>query len=260
MDMAALHLAADLGGSVLSGEGGALVLVEHQRRHGLPVLLVLGSRTPHLLEALEAWETCDAELNLCALLPAPGVDLSAALRFHRRRIGSLVAAVDAGLPWLDDRPMLAARLPGRIFMAAPETLGKAPLSPLEKMELKSFLPAWDKKLRREAFRRGSWKEVEGGFETDLWPGVGMPTNAELRIPPLALPTATSLVDVLRSSLRNAFNTPIPLLPLPGDPSNLHALAQLTPNRAAFRGPVEAWRLAYQKLAELPAPPHFCARC
>lgn len=260
MDMAALHLAADLGGTVLSGEGGALVLVERQRRHGLPVLLVLGTRTSHLLEALDAWETCDAELNLCALLPAPGADLSTALMFHRRRIGCLAAALDASQPWLDGQPMLAKRMPGRIFMASPEKLGKAPLSPLDKAELKSFLPDWGREARREAFRRGPWQEVEGGFETDLWPGVALPTGAELRLPPLELPAATALMDVLRSSLRNAFGQPIPLLPLPGDPSNLHALSQLTPCFAAFRGPVEAWRLAYQKLAELPAPPHFCARC
>ncbi len=260
MDMAALHLAADLGGSVLSGEGGALVLVERQRGHGLPALLVLGTRSSQLLEALEAWDICDAELNLCALLPAPGADLRTALMYHRRRIGSLVAALDASLPWLDDRPMLPKRLPGRIFTAFPKKLGKAPLSPLEKEDLKSFLPAWTKEQRREAFRRGPWQEVEGGFESELWPGVGMPTCAELRVPPFTLPTATPLMEVLRSSLRSAFSQPIPLLPLPGDPSNLHALAQLTPSFAAFRGPVEAWRMAYQKLAELPAPPHFCARC
>jgi len=260
MDMAALHLAADLDGSVLSGEGGTLVLVERQRGHGLPALLVVGTRTSHLLEALEAWETCEAELNLCALLPAPAADVRTVLRFHRRRIGSLVAALDASLPWLDDRPMLARRLPGRIFMASPAKLQKAPLSPLDKAELKSFLPAWDKAARREIFRRGSWREVEGGFETDLWPGVPFPTSAELRVAPLELPTATALMEVLRASLRNASGQPIPLLPLPGDPTNLHALAQLTPSFAAFRGSVEAWRLAYQKLAELPAPPHFCARC
>lgn len=260
MDMAALQLAADLGGSVLSGEGGALVLVERQRGHGLPALLVLGTRTPHLLAALEAWESGAAKLNLCALLPAPGADLSAALRFHRRRLGSLLAAVDASLPWLNDRPMLAKRLPGRIFRISPEKLGKALLSPLEKDELKSFLPGWDKAQRREAFLRGSWRQVEGGYETDLWPGVLLPENAQVRVPPLELATATALMDVLRASLRAAFKQPIPLLPLPGDPSNLHALAQLTPSIAAFRGPVEVWRMAYQKLADLPAPPHFCARC
>ena len=260
MDIGSLQLAADLDGTVLSGEGGTLVLVERQRRHGLPVLLVLGTRTSQLLEALEAWESCDAALNLCALLPAPGAGLSAALRFHRRRIGSVVAALDASQPWLDDRPMLAKRLPGRVFMASPEKLGKAPLSPLDKEALKFFLPDWSKAARREVFRRGSWREVESGFETDLWPGVAFPTGAELRVPPLELPTATALMDVLRSSLRTAFGYPIPLLPLPGDPSTLHALAQLTPTIAAFRGPVKAWRLAYQKLADLPAPPHFCARC
>ena len=260
MDMAALHLAADLGGSVLSGEGGVLVLVERQRGHGLPAVLVLGTRATHLLGALEAWETCDAELNLCALVPAPGADLPAALRFHRRRIGSLLGAVDASLPWLDDRPMLAQRLPGKTFMASPGKLNKAVLSPLEKAELKAFLPTWGKAERREAFRRGLWREVEGGFETDLWPGVALPTQAELRVAPLELPSASAFMEVLRSSLRHAFGQPIPLLPLPGDPSNLHALAQLTPNLAAFRGPLEAWQLAYQKLAGLPAPSHFCARC
>ncbi|MDE3246058.1 MAG: hypothetical protein KGN80_08220 [Acidobacteriota bacterium] len=156
--------------------------------------------------------------------------------------------------------MLATRLPGRIFRTSPEKLGKAPLSPLEKDELKSFLPEWDKQQRREAFRRGPWVQVEGGFEADLWPGVALPENTQVRVLPLELPTATALMDVLRSSLRAAFKQPIPLLPLPGDPSNLHALAQLTPSFAAFRGPMEAWRVAYGKLAELPAPPHFCARC
>lgn len=260
MDMAALQLAADLGGTVLSGPGGALVLVERQRRHGLPTLLVSGSRTSHLLEALEAWESCDAELNLSALLPAPGADFGAALRFHRRRIGSVLAALDASLPWLDGRPMLANRLPGRVHMATPEKLHKAPLSPLDKAELKSFLPTWRKEQRQETFRRGGWREVEGGFEAELWPRVALPHGSELRVPPMELPTATALMDALRSSLRAALGQSIPLLPLPGDPSNLHALARLTPSIAAFRGPVEAWRLAFRKLAGLPAPPHFCARC
>ena len=55
--------------------------------------------------------------------------------FHRRRIGSLVAAVDASLPWLDGRPMLAKRMPEKLFMAMLEKLEKAPLSPLDKAEL-----------------------------------------------------------------------------------------------------------------------------
>ncbi len=260
MDLAALHLAADLGGTVLSGEGGALVLVERLRRHGLPTLLVLGTRTPQVLAVLEAWEGGGAELNLCALLPAPGAELGTALRVHRRRLGSLLAALDASLPWLEGRPMVAKRLPGRLFMTSPEKLDKAPLAPLEKEELKAFLPDWDKEARRRAFRRGPWVPVAGGFETDLWPGVPPPAKAELRVRPLELPTATPLGELLRASLRAALGQTIPLLPLPGDPSNLHALAQLTPSYAAFRGPVEGWRLALQKLAELPAPPHFCARC
>ncbi len=260
MDIEALRLAADLGGTVLSGQGGSLVLVERVRRHGLPSLLVLGTRATHLLEALEAWESCDADVNFCAVLPAPGTDLGAALNFHRRRIGSLVAALDASLPWLDDQPMLAKRLVGRVFMASAKKLAKAPQSPLEKEELKTFLPTWDKARRRETFRRGFWVATEGGFVMDLWPGVGAPKDAEVRVHPLELSTSTPLMEALRTSLRGAFGHPIPLLPLPADPSGLHALRQLTPNIAAFRGPAEAWRLALQRLADLPAPPHFCARC
>ena len=260
MDMEALRLATDLGGTVLSGSGGALVLVERIRRHGLPTLLVLGGRASHLLEALEAWESCGADLNLCALLPTPDTDLHAALPYHRRRIGSLVAALDASLPWLGDRPMLAKRLPGRIHMASLRKLEKAPLSPMEKDELIAFLPDWDKERRRRTFRRAPWIEVEDGFETEIWPGVALPEGAVLEVAPLQLPTAVPLMDVLRGSLRAALHQPIPLLPLPADPSGLHALRELTVNIAAFRGPIEAWNIAFQKLAELPAPPHFCGRC
>jgi hypothetical protein len=72
--------------------------------------------------------------------------------------------------------------------------------------------------------------------------------------------ATALTDALRAALRQSLDVPIPLLPLPADPSGLHALRQLTDDVAAFRGPSPAWAQAFRKLAALPAPPHFCARC
>jgi len=264
MDPAALQLAASLGGTLLSAGGGSLLLIERLRGHGLPQVAVLGRGAEDLREALAAAEKLQAgglDLNLLGLLPL-GCDLAAALGLHRRRIGALVAALDAGLPWLADKPMLARRLPGRIVRAAPVALDKAPLGPLEKAELKAFLAHWDKDRRKMVFRRPEWREASGlgGFETDLWPGVALPEGAELRVPPLELPCATPLADVLRASLRTATGGPVPILPLPGDPAPLHALRVLTPEIAPFRGPARAWELALERLARLPGPPHFCARC
>jgi hypothetical protein len=268
MNPAALQLAAELGGKLLSGTGGSLLLVERLQGHGLPQVVVLGRGAADLLEPLEAAERAQAEglqLNLLALLPLPGCHLAAALDLHRRRIGALVAALDAGLPWLGGKPMLARRLPGRIFRATPVPLAKAPLGPLEKSELKAFLADWDKDRRKMLFRRPEWREApehaeHGGFETELWPGVPLPEGAELRVPPLELPCATPLTDALRAALRTATGLTVPILPLPEDPSALHALRQLTPEIAAFRGPLRAWELALAGLARLPSPPHFCARC
>lgn len=260
MNPGALRLAAELGGTVLSGEGGELVAAERVRAHGLPQLLVLGRGSQQLLEPLEAWEASRAPINLTLLLPAPGAELARALLTHRRRIGSLVAALDAGLPWLEGRPMLAKRLPGRIFSANPRPLDKAPLGPMEKEELKAFLPDWSKEARRAVFRRPEWEPVEGGFEARLWPGVALPENARLLLPPLPLPTASALMEALRGALRQALGRPIPLLPLPEDASALHALRSLSPQVAPFHGPAAAWELAFQALSRLPAPPHFCARC
>jgi len=268
MNPAALQLAAELGGTLLSGVGGGLLLVERIQGHGLPQVAVLGRSATDLLEPLEAAERTQArglQLNLLALVPLPGCDLAAALEHHRRRLGALVAALDAGLPWLEGKPMLARRLPGRIHRATPVPLVKAPMGPLEKAELKGFLADWEKDRRKMVFRRPEWREAtehaeQGGFETDLWPGVPLPEGAELRVPPLELPYATPLTDALRSALRMATGTPVPLLPLPADPSSLHALRLLTPEIAAFRGPVGAWELALVGLSRLPGPPHFCARC
>jgi hypothetical protein len=263
MHPAALQLAAELGGTVLSGASGSLLLVERTAGHALPQVLVVGRSATDLLAALEAAERAQAEglqLNLLALVPLPGCALGAALDLHRRRLGALVAALDAGLPWLEGKPMLVRRLPGRISRAVPIPLAKAPLGPLEKAELKAFLAGWEKDRRRDIFRRPMWRESAGQFETELWSGVPLPPGATVAVPPLELPGATPLTEVLRAALRQATGQPIPFLPMPGDPAPLHALRALTPAIAAFRGPVQAWVLALTGLARLPAPPHFCARC
>lgn len=268
MNPQALQLAAELGGAVLSAPGGGLVLVERLQAHGLPQVLVLGRSAEDLREPLAAASTVHARglaVNVLGLLPVPGGDLASALDLHRRRLGALVCALDAGLPWLDGKPMLARRMPGRIARELPVALAKAPMGPMEKAELKGFLAAWDKADRKRIFRRPEWREgpdheTHGGFETDLWPGVPRPEGAELRVPPLVLPEATALTNALRVALRDATGQPIPFLPLPGDPAPLHALRTLTLEATAFRGPARAWELALEGLAKLPAPPHFCARC
>ena len=268
MNPEALRLAAELGGSLLSAPGGSLVLVERLQGHGLPQVLVLGRTVEDLREPLEAAASVQSRglaLNLLGLVPAPGCDLASALDLHRRRIGALVAALDAGLPWLDGKPMLVRRLPGRIARELPVPLPKAPMGPLEKAELKRFLADWDRDRRKMTFRRPEWREApdhdqHGGFEADLWPGVPLPEGAELRVAPLALPEATALTNALRAALRTATGQPVPFLPLPGDPAPLHALRSLTLESTAFRGPARAWELALEGLSRLPAPPHFCARC
>ena len=263
----ALQLAADLGGTLLQGGGGSLLLVERLRAHGLPQVAVLGRQAADLLDPLSAMELAQArglDLNLMALLPLPGCDLGAALATHRLRLGALVAALDAGLPWLNERPMLVRRLPGVIQRATPIDLPKAPMGPLEKAELKLLLTDWGSDRRKRVFRRPEWQEVptlDGcGFEVDLWPGVPVPEGALLRVAPLELPCATPLTDVLRGALRAATGSPVPFLPLPADPAPLHALRLLTGEIAAFRGSVRAWELALTGLAALPGPAHFCARC
>ena len=145
LNPAALQLAAELGGTLLRAEGGSLLLVERIRAHGLPHVAVLGRDAADLHAPLAAAARAQArgvELNLLALLPLPGCDLAAALASNQRRLGALVAALDAGLPWLSDQPMLVRRLPGRVFRTAPVPLPKAPMGPLEKAELKLLLANW----------------------------------------------------------------------------------------------------------------------
>jgi hypothetical protein len=225
--------------------------------------LVLGRGAGDLVAPLEAARRVQAEgleLNVLALLPMPGCDLAATLVLHRQRLGALVAALDGGLPWLNAQPMLIRRLPGTIFAPAPLPLAKAPMGPLEKAELKAFLPDWGKERRKQMFRSPAWRAVAHGFETELWPGVPLPEGAELRVPPLELPCATPLADALRSALRSATGRPVPILPLSENPSSLHALRELTASIAAYCGPSEAWERAFHNVARLPSPPHFCARC
>jgi hypothetical protein len=248
MNAEALRLAAELGGVRLSGPGGPLVLVERVRAHGLPALAVLGREPAHLRDALEAWNAGDAPINLAALIPLPETDLAEALAAQRRRIGAVTAALDASLPWLEGKPMLAKRLPGRVTGAR---LEPAPMGPLETAELRAFLDSWDEARFRETFTPST---------TLLWPDAPSPEDARLLVSPLRLAVGGPLLDALRDALRRALNQPIPLLPLPEDPSGLHALLALSKNVAAFRGPAAAWLLALHSLAALPAPPHFCARC
>ena len=245
----ALRLAAELGGTRISGPGGPLVLVERIRAHGLPALAALGREPAHLREALEAWEESAAPINLVGILALPGTDLALALASHRRRISALVAAVDASLPWLAGKPMLAKRLPG--IIKPPSALEAAPMGPLETAELRAFLEDWSEARFQETFVRPA---------ASLWPDVPLPEGARVLARPLRLAIGSPLMDALRAALRRALDQPIPLLPLPEDPSGLHALRTLTAEIAAFRGPAQAWKLAFQSLAMLPAPPHFCARC
>ncbi|MBS1785750.1 MAG: hypothetical protein JST24_10015 [Acidobacteria bacterium] len=246
MKDASLRLAAELGGTRLSGDGGPILLIERVRAHGLPSLAVLGRAPSHFREALAAWEGGDAALNLALLIALPETDVTRAFAAHRRRIGAVSAALDASLPWLADRPMLAKRLPGLAEEGPP---GPAFLGPLEAAELHAFLPDWDAARFDATFRSP---------ESLLWPEAARPTR--VKVEPLRLAVGSPLLDALRDALRRAFGHPIPLLPLPEDPSGLHALRVLSPEIAAFRGPMEAWDRALHALARLPAPPHFCARC
>ncbi len=265
MNPLALRLAAELGGALLAGPGPGLELlaIERIQAHGLPQVLVASAHAPDLLEPLAAIASAQEAglgLNLVAVLVLPGTSPGAAFSYHRRRLGALLCALDAGLPWLGGRPMMAKRLPGRVRAATPLDLPKASLAPLEKADLKAFLPDWGKARRRAVFRRPEWTAVGGGFEAPLWPGVEPPAGGEVLAAPLVLPTATPVGEALRASLRAATGLPVPLLPCPGDPGLLHALGTLGPAALPFRGPESAWREAFARLAALPAPPHFCARC
>lgn len=262
MDFAALRLAAELGGHLLSGPEPtqSLVLVERLRAHALPTLLVFGQGREDLAAPLGAWDASTAELNLACILPTSSTEVARALACHRLRIGSLLGAVDAALPWLEDRPMMAKRLPGRLRSVAQLPLESAFLRPLERADLRTHLPLWPEPRLLETFVHPPWQAEGTRLEVAWWPGTACPAGAEIVRPPLELPSQAPFPETFRRALRLCSAGPVPWLPHPGDPSNLQALALLTPNIAAFRGPVEAWAQAFDHLAELPSPPHFCGRC
>lgn len=262
MDLNALRLATDLGGHLLSGPtpAHALILVERSQAHGLPGLLVVGSTPEDLEVPLAAMVSAQALLNLTAILPARESCLPLALAFHCLRIGSLVGAVDAGLPWLGDRPMMVKRLPGRLRAPQPIPLDPASLRPLERADLLIQLGSANGDALTDTFLLPPWSPGDGAFLAPWWPGVPKPREAELLVPHLTLPSHTPFTEALRTALRVGSAHPVPWLPHPGDPSILAALSLLTPEIAAFRGSMAAWTEAFKRLAALPAPPHFCARC
>ena len=263
MDPIALQQAGRLGGTLLQAAGAPpLVIAERLARHGAPLVLVLGADPGVLEPVLEIAGTLQLdglELNLLAVLD-PGPGLGVALQVHRRRIGSLLCALQAAPPWGGGPPMLAKRLPGRVRAGAPLPLRPARLSPLEQGQLRAQDPAWTPARLQEVFTEPRWEAGPDGWTARWWPGVELPPGAEILCPSLELAAATPLVEALRAALRSTPGRPVPLLPVDGDPAALLALAGLDVEVQAFDGGPEAWGSALRQLARLPAPPHFCARC
>ncbi|MBI3129955.1 MAG: hypothetical protein HYZ13_01220 [Acidobacteria bacterium] len=238
-----LRLAAEWQGSLLSGEGGPLLLIERVREHTGPRLALFAPEPELLAPALEAWARSEANLNLVAMVPLAQTDLPRALRRETRRIGALMGALDLGQSTLGSAPHLARRLPG---LLEPEASGlpELPLSTIQAFELRRYiggLPGWAADGRH-------W-----------WEGAA-PAGARVIAEPLSLPTATPFVEALRGTLRATSSEPVDFLPMPGDPRALQALRGLTPAIACFWGDAPIWGEAIRRLAELPAPAHFCGRC
>lgn len=263
MDLSALTLAERLGGTLLQAAGAApLLIAERLVRHGAPLVLVLAAAPADLepvLAVASALQAQGLDLNVVGVLD-PGPGLEAPLGLHRRRLGSLLCALQAAPPWGGGRPLLAKRLPGRIRAAQPLPLVPARLSPLERSQLQDQDPAWTPGRLQETFVQPAWERTGGAWTARWWPGVALPPGAEVLVPPLELPAATPLTEALRSALRSASRQPVPFLPVDGDPSRLHALGSLVADAQAFDGGPAAWSGALVNLARLPAPPHFCARC
>ncbi len=238
-----LRLAAQWQGALLSGEGGPLLLIERVREHTGPRLALFAFQPETLAPALEAWAARDVNLNLVGLVPLPGTDLPRALQRESRRIGALLGALDLSQRPLGPVPHLARRLPG-LLEAPARGLPELPLTTIQAFELRRYfdgLPEW------------------AGAGHHWWEGLP-PAETSVIAEPLMLPTATPFVEALRSTLRATAPGPVDFLPLPGDPRPLRALRKLTPAVACFWGEAPIWREALHRLAELPAPAHFCGRC
>ncbi len=238
-----LRLAAEWQGSLLSGEGGPLLLVERVREHTGPRLALFAHHPADLAPALEAWARSGVNLNLVGLVPLAQTELSRVFQREARRIGALLGALDLTQPALGEAPHLIRRLPGLLEPGAAGCLA-LPLTSIQAFELRRYLgalPAWAEEAQQ-------W-----------WEGPA-PASARILAEPFMLPTAIPLAEALRGTLRAASPEPVDFLPVPGDPRPLAALRKLTPAVACFRGDAEIWGEALRRLAELPAPAHFCGRC
>lgn len=257
MDLELLRLAGRLGGTLLQAAGAVpLLLVERIARHGAPQALLLGVDATALaapLEAIGALQEQGLDFNLLAALD-PGEDREAILLTHRRRLGSLVCALEVRPPQAE--PFLPKRLPGWIQADRPLAQEPARLSPLERAQLAERFPESD----LQSFTLPTWERTETGWTARSWPGTVLPAGARLVRPGLELPTASPVSEALRAALRAASRQPVPFLPGLDDPARLQALALLGSEVQQFPGTAEAWRQAFRALAALPAPPHFCARC
>jgi hypothetical protein len=263
VDLSRLLLAERLGGTLLQGLGAAsLVIAERIVRHGAPQVLALSAKSEDLEEPLDSIGRLQAQgldLNLVAVL-APVDGLPQAFRIHIRRLGSLVCALDAGTPWSATRPVLAKRLPGRLWIKQRVQLPPARLSPLELSQLRDLFPNWTQEQALAIFANPSWEPAGAGWTARWWPGVEVPEGAEILLPCLELPTATPVMEALRDALRASTHQPVPILPLDADPARLQALQVLGPEVQIFHGGPAAWSRAFLNLAKLPPPPHFCGRC
>lgn len=238
-----LRLAAQWQGSLLSGEGGPLLLIERVREHTGPRLALFAHRPETLAPALEAWAHSAVNLNLVGIVPLAQTDLPQALHREARRIGALLGALDLTQPALGPAPHLVRRLPG-VLEGPAAGLPALPLTSIQAFELCRYvgrLPAWAEE------------------DQHWWEGHA-PAQARVIAEPLVLPTATPFVEALRSTLRATSPAPVDFLPVPGDPRPLQALRKLTPAGACFGGEAGIWGEALRKLADLPAPAHFCGRC
>lgn len=263
MNLLQLQLAERLGGTLLQAPRSApLVIAERIARHGAPQVLVLSADPAALEKVLHATGALQAQgldLNLVAVLD-PGAGLAESLQAHRRRLGSLLCALDAGSAWPADKFMLAKRLPGRIRAVEPVPMAAARLSPLERTLLEDHLSSWPRERLDGIFVQPAWEPSRSGWTARWWAGVEIPATAEIVQPGIELQTTSPMAGALRAALRAESNFPVPILPLDGDPARLHALVLLCPDVQVFHGESPVWSRALLNLARLPAPTHFCARC